>query len=138
MAGPVTLQNGYIAGLFAADGSISLNINCPATKLKNLVNSHLGTSALSPKLDHKNSLAYKHEIKILRALHGTSPQIHVKISNKTLNNLQGVSTAFAFKAIKPVEHLADKVYYDKLCTKVQSKGAKIPKKVVFISVCLAD
>lgn len=90
-SGPLTNEDGYIAGLFVAYGSIYMNCRpSAAAKKEKLLNTE---TSLLVKEDIKSSDI---ENKIQRILKGVAPLIEVKIANAILSNVENVSTALGF------------------------------------------
>lgn len=90
-SGPLTCQDGYIAGLFVADGTIYMNCrSSAAAKKEKLLNTE--TSSLVKE----NVKTEETENKIQRILKGVAPLIEVKIANSILSNVENVSTALGF------------------------------------------
>ncbi len=80
---PLTKNNGYIIGLFMADGSISMNCR-PSAKDKKTKAKFLETS-------EKPFKESRFEKKIKRALRGVGPLIQITISNKYKQNVADIS-----------------------------------------------
>ena len=92
-SGFLTNQDGYIAGLFVADGTIYMNCRpSAAAKKEKLLNTK--ASLLVKQKENYKSVDIENQIQ--RILKGVAPLIEVKIVNNILSNVENISTALGF------------------------------------------
>jgi hypothetical protein len=107
VAPPLTIENGYIAGFFCADGSIYLNCSYSANTKKGMSDIKLFNNVKEQVLEPNKTVLLRQAVvndleigdkklnlKMQKLITGVAPKLEVKIINKFLANIDSRVTAF--------------------------------------------